>query len=67
MINFLDGLREHIVSTLKTMEQKEEPYRAADFGLTDEEKKQREEFYKQYKKQQEQQQRQIQQQKQQQN
>ena len=49
MINFLDGVREHIVSTLKSMQMTEEPYKASEFGLTDEEKKQREEFSKQYK------------------
>lgn len=50
MINFLDGIREHIVSTLKSMQSKEEPYKASEFGLTAEEKKQREEFAKKYKK-----------------
>lgn len=53
IINFVDGIREHIVSILKTMELRQEPYRASEFGLTEEEKKQREDFYKQYKKKQE--------------
>jgi len=33
MINFLDGIRAHIVSTLKSMQLKEEHYKAFKFGL----------------------------------
>ena len=62
-IAIISIVMEHIVSTLKTIELKEEPYRAAEFGWTEEEHKQREEFSKQYKEQQKQIQQQEQQQK----
>lgn len=41
------GIKEHIVAALKTMDKSDkEIFKAADFGLTPEEKRQREEFFK---------------------
>ena len=46
LIDF-EGMKEHLVATLKTMDESDrEITRASDFGLTPEEKKQREEFFK---------------------
>jgi len=41
------GIKEHIVAALKTMDKSDkEIFKAADFGLTPEEKRQREEFFR---------------------
>jgi hypothetical protein len=42
-----EGIKEHLVAALKTMDKSDkEIFRASDFGLTEAEKKQREEFFK---------------------
>lgn len=42
-----EGIKEHLVATLKTMDKSDtEIFKASDFGLTEAEKKQREEFFK---------------------
>lgn len=42
-----EGIKEHLVAALKTMSIRDrEIFKASDFGLTDEDKKQREEFFK---------------------
>ena len=43
----LSGIREHVVAALETMDISDrEIFKASDFGLTSEEKKQREEFFR---------------------